>query len=564
MYIMIWVSGVVIVRLDVAGNKVLEKLHAKQKVQSQQDIDAQARIDRTYKGGNKVQRNFWSDTSRYRSLRCPRRSGKSFSISGDALLAGEEIPGARILIISLTLKSTKENFWSGPGGIKFQNHKYDLGLTYNETDSVWHHTNGSRGRLAGAETRADIEYLRGAAAEADIVYIDECKSFAPDLLRELIRDIIEPGLMTRTGRLVLAGTPGNIPEGEFFLATQPGIKTNPNDKKSKTTCYKYSGKSREDNLWSLHTWTIKDNEAVPEQWANALSVKERYGIDDNDPRWRREYLGEWVTDVSELVYAYAKCKAAAKCYWTPDKKPGNPLGLPQPLDQWRLIMGLDFGYEDMNAIVLAAYSEKTKDLRHVYEFRQSHMTIDDFGQEIVETIAIYGSPDIIVGDKGSLGGVLYLQELQSRFGLSVIEAEKREKYDHIELLNSDFYADRVFIIFGSLLDHELCSLQWDLSKDSKAKLTRTGRLKEDPSCPNHLTDAMLYLWRYCYHYWATADERGIPVGTSEWWKEKERKSIERMKERRNLSDYDKMLDNIRSGGYNDTYNLIGDLDYDFT
>ncbi len=540
------------------SNVVLSKLAKKVKVNAARDADAQARIDRIIAGANPVQKLFILDRSKYKSLRVPRRGGKSFAMSSNALLVGEEIPDARILIISLTLKSTKENYWSGPGGIKYQNHLYQLGLTYNETESVWYHSNGSRGRLAGAETRADMEYLRGAAAEADIVFIDECKSFAPALLSELIRDVIEPGLMTRDGTLVMGGTPGNIPEGEFYYATQPGIKVEPGNPKSNDTCYVYKNKAREDDLWSLHTWTIADNIAKSKQWARALRVKQKNEIADSDPRWRREYLGEWVTDATELVYSYAKCKTAGQCFWIPERTDGNPCGLPADQD-WHLIMGLDFGYEDMNAIVIAAYSENTKELRHVYDFKQNHMTIDDFGAEICHTIELYGTPEVIVGDKGSLGGVLYLQELQSRFGLSIVEAEKREKFDHIELLNSDFYADRIKVIYKSDLDHELCGLQWDLSRESKTRLTRTGKLKEDPSCANHLTDAFLYLWRYCYHYWAVAAEVGLKIGTTEWWRDQERKSIEKLRQKHSMSYQDSMISDLRE---QDTYNL-GDL-YDFS
>jgi hypothetical protein len=544
------------------SNPVIQKLVKAKRVAERLDAEAEDRIQRIYNGGTKVQQDGWDDESRYRSVRCPRRSGKSFFITGDALLTGEKIPFARILIISITLKSTKENFWSGPGGIKHQNDLYKLGLEYNQTDVVWMHPNGSRGRLAGAETRADIEYLRGAAAEADIVYIDECKSFAPELLRELIRDIIQPGLMTRGGRLVLAGTPGNIPEGDFYLATQPRIKHNPKDPKSKNTCYTYKGKSRIDRIWSLHTWTIQDNTAKPQQWADALAFKADYNIDDDDPRWRREYLGEWVTDIKELVYAFAKCRMLGKCTWVPVPTKENPYGISIALGICHLIMGLDFGYEDDNAIVLAVYSESIQELRHIYDFSRNHMTIDEFGAEILLTISIYGMPDVIVGDQGSLGGVLYLQELQTRFGLAIVPAEKREKYDHFELMNSDFYADRIKVIEGSALAHQLSHLQWDLSKESKLMLTRKGKLREDPSCPNHLCDAFLYLWRYCYHYWATPESKGLEPGTPQWWKEQERKSVERYIERHSTSS-ENDLDKYRQRDILNIYSMVGD-EYDFT
>ncbi len=527
---------------------VAEKLAKQQADKKTLDSEARNRIARILAGANKVQRQFILDKSKYKSLRCPRRSGKSFSMTSNALYVGESIPLSRILIISLTLKSTKENFWNGPGGIKYQNHEYKLGLTFNETDCVWYHSNGSRGRLAGAETKADIEYLRGAAAEADIIFIDECKSFPPQLLADLIRDVLEPGLMTREGVLVMGGTPGNVPIGEFYRATQLGIKVNSDDPSSPDTCYLYSGEDRDDDLWSFHTWTIQANEAKPKQWLRALRIKEKAKWSDSNPVWRREYLGEWVTDTTELVYAFAKMKVTGKVTWTPDKEDGNKTGLPNDKGPWHMIFGLDFGYEDMNAIVVAAYSETASELRHIYDFKKNHMTIDEFGREIQATIDMFGLPDVIVGDKGSLGGVLYIQELSSRFGLSIEEAEKREKFDHIELLNSDFYAGRIKIIESTdpwSLDAELCGLQWDLSKESKERLIRTGKLKEDPGCPNHLCDALLYLWRYCYHFWARPLEQELDKKSLEYFKKVEKESIQKYKDRHNSGDVDSFFDKLR-------------------
>lgn len=528
---------------------VVKKLADDQKKKKVLDLDQAGRIKRIEAGCTRVQRQLLKDKSKYISIRCPRRSGKSFSMTSKALHIGESIPFSRILIISLSLKSTKENFWSGPGGIKFQNSEYTLDLKFNETDCVWYHQNGSRGRLAGAETRADIEYLRGAAAEADVVLIDECKSFAPELLRQLIRDVVEPGLMTREGVLIMGGTPGNIPIGEFFRATQLNVKVSPDQVDGMDTCYLYSGKSRTDDTWSLHTWTIEDNTAKKHQWNRALRIKQKSGWTDFTPVWRREYLGEWVTDTTELVYSYSNMKLTGKVNWVPEYgEKISATGLPESAGPWRLVMGLDFGFEDMNAIVLAAYSETVQELRHVYDFKKNHMTIDEFGQEISYTIQKFGVPEVIIGDKGSLGGVLYIQELNSRFGLGIIEAEKREKYDHIEMLNSDFYSGRVKIIENTDLEFELCSLQWDLSKNLKDHLIRTGKLKEDPSCPNHLCDAFLYLWRYCTHYWAKPEEPVIDSKSPDWYINKEKENIQKYKDRlAGLTDNElTWMDNLRN------------------
>lgn len=510
------------------------------------------------------QRAFVLDTSDHVSLRCPRRAGKSRAMSTKALHVGESRPGSRILVISLTLKSTKENFWAGsPSGIFVLDDLYGLGLRYHNTDLVWHHQNGSRGRLAGAETRADIEYLRGAAAEADVVLIDECKSFHPQLLIELIRDVIRPGLMTRQGQLIMGGTPGLIPVGPFYEATceasrvttrVDGPEGHPVEV-SVPTCWP-AGEEYPDYImgavaslrkedpdylfepWSLHSWTIEDNDKVPHQWERALKDKRRAGWGDDHPAWLREYLGQWVADTSGLVYAYAHVRSEKESYvqWWPEKSQDNPSGLPPEEGPWHLVMGLDFGYEDANALVLVAYSERIAELRHVYDFKSPHLTLDQFVDEIKEAIARFGAPEVIIGDAGALGK-LVIESFGTLFGLSVIKAEKAEKFDHIELMNNDMHAGRVKIIPGGDLEDELLGLQWDLSKDTKEKLARSFKLRESPSCPNHLCDALLYSWRYCYHNFARPDRQGPMRGTAEWLQAKELEAEQRVAYRKKRGQF---------------------------
>src|SRR5688572_6974255 len=165
-------------------------------------------------------------------------------------------------------------------------------------------------------------------------------------------------------------------------------------------------------------------------------------------------------------------------------------------------MGLDFGFEDANAAVLAAWSETAKELRHVADFKSPHLTIDQFTDEIFRLIDHYGTPEVMIGDNGGLGKMV-IESLNQRYGLSIQPAEKREKNDHIELLNSDFWSGRIKVIPDTDLSDELTAHQWDLSKDSKERLARTGKLRESSRTQNHLCDAFLYLWRYCYHFWSS-------------------------------------------------------------
>jgi hypothetical protein len=492
---------------------VLAKLRNRQSLSTALLAAGVEAADRIVEGANPTQRPFILSAAPYLSLRCPRRAGKSFAVTSKALYLAEKRPGIRVLIISLTLKSTKENYWSAaPGGLFAQQARYGLNLKFNYGDLTWVHPNGSRGRLAGAETRADIEYLRGAAAEADIVFVDEAKSFSPGLLNELIRDVLEPGLMTRNGQLCLGGTPGSIPLGAFYEATHPGARSNPNTPDEAVVNIPYGAEgplydnlSKDDlsELWELHSWDIKDNIAAPKQWERALRIKRKQGWEDSNPIWRREYLGEWVSNVMELVYQYAaeKLKSTSRVSWNPLQTPANPTGLPPEHGPWHLILGLDLGYEDPTALVLCAYSETIQELRHIYDYKEEHLLLDGVDEEIQYITDRFGMPEVIVADGA---GKQFLESLNQMKGHSIIAAEKRDKFDYVELLNNDFSGGRIKIIPNSPLEHELCGLQYDLSSNSKVILARTGKLREDPHCANHSCDALLYLWRFSYHYWAVS------------------------------------------------------------
>jgi hypothetical protein len=523
---------------------------------AQAEEDAARQMDnatRIYMGANPVQQQLIDDDARYVGAVCPRRSGKTFAVTSKVMHYAEKNPGSRILIVSLTLKSTVENYWSGsPGGLWAQNTKYELGIKFNTSSHTWVHTNGSRGLLAGAETKADIEHLRGAAAEADIVVIDECKSFAPAHLQDLIENVVEPGLMTRNGQLIMIGTPGSLPLGPFYAATCLQNRLEHPDR-NKPTCIRWQDRANPgpayrdkdgnvdvivDNLYSLHTWTIEDNVAVPGQWQRALKIKAQRGWQDDHPSWRREYLGEWIGDAADLVYAYVAARAAGTSVtWTPNPEHGIT-GLPPEQGPWHLLLGLDLGFVDDSAMILVAYSEQLKELRQVMEYKRPGLDAQAFTEVVLAIIDQYGMPEMVVADFGGGGAKMLLETINQRYGLAIQPAEKRFKNDHIELLNGDFLTGRIKILSGSDLETELEGLQWDLSNDAKTILARTGRLREDPSCPNHLCDALLYIWRYAYHFFSHAIDFGPPPGSPEWQTLQEEAEIERFIARRKLGAHD--------------------------
>lgn len=478
---------------------------------------------------NPKQHALITDPAPHSAAICPRRAGKSYAGAALALITGEAKPGSITIIISLNLKQLRRLYWSGsPSGLFTLDRKYGLNLDPNNSMLRWTHENGSIGYLMGADDDDQLEVLRGM--EADVYLVDECKSFVPSRLQKLITEIIAPQRATRQGRLVLIGTPGHVMSGPFYEATCPTHR----DKEGK----KYSvdhgdtdphGRTPAKNrLWSRHHWTLQDNKAKPHQWDEAIITKTEARWEDDDPTWRREYLGEWAVGGDGLVYRYAAEKQSGRVTWTPEVTKENPTGLPAD-GHWRLVGGLDLGFEDRTAFVIAAYSTKYRQLRHVADLSAPHMLPDDVDDMLRAAYDKYGSLEKLYVDGSGLGKMICAG--LARKGHPVEIAEKREKNDHIELLNSAFARGEVQIIEKTELENQLLTNAWDLDKGAKDELARLGRLREDDSIPNDCVDAFLYLFRGSLHKFGHADTPDAPLpGTPEWVRVWEREQLRRARQ----------------------------------
>lgn len=472
---------------------------------------------------------------------CPRRAGKSYAGALAALITGEMKPGAISLIISLNKQQLRRIYWSGgPSGLYTLAKKFNIKLEFNNTFLRWEHENGSIGYLLGCEDDEQLEVIRGL--EADLYLIDECKSFQPGKLMKLVDQIIDPQRATRKGKLMLIGTPGFVPMGPFYEATCHLAK----DREGKRFSLPFGqvdpwGRTPEnDLLWSLHQWTLEDNSAVKHQWTEAQKKKRSKGWADDHPAWLREYMGQWTFVGDGLVFAYAGEKLAGRCTWTPVPTEENPTGL--PLDgRWRFVGGLDFGYEAPTAFVVAGYSRKYGQIRHVFDFSTRHLLtheIADRVRQVERRLKI--QLEMIFADVGNLGKSM-AEELVRDFGLPIERAQKREKLDYIEQLNGAFTQGEVLIIPGTTLEVQLLTNAWDIEESdeedlpmysdgsrmsSKENMGRLGLLVEDESIPNDSTDALLYLFRGCLHRFGKATEEAVlEKGTSAYFAAKEAKEL---------------------------------------
>lgn len=415
------------------------------------------------------------------------------------------VPNAEWVVIGLTRPSVKRIYWTP---LKKLNLELELGMKFNDQELVARLPNGSCVYFVGGETISEIEKLRGGRFHGAVV--DECKSYGLLTFQTLLDEILQPALNTYMGPLIIIGTPGDILKGEFYLSTcRPRFCFDPN---ALPPARRFSNKlydSTEEgpSKWSLHVWTLKDNTAVPHLWVEALALKDRNGWADDHPVWLREFMGQWVASDNRLVYRYVP--------HLHDYQPGDKgkYGLTDGHD-WRTVIGVDLGVRDGTAIVIWAYSPTAPGLWEVYSEVRRKDKAEKFPlSELVEWYHevehTYGPFEAGVADHG--GATMTLDTLSQDHGIYLDTAEKREKLDHIELLNLDLDRGRIHILPGSDLSKELLTNRWD-----ERKLAQ-GKREEDRQVPNDTCDAGLYSWRWANHrYYKTPAER-VVVGTAAWW-----------------------------------------------
>lgn len=481
------------------------------------------------------QRSVLEDSSLRKAVLCPRRAGKSWCVMSYAFETACRMSNAKVVICMLVLKQAKGVYWAQMRQFAA---RYGLECVWHLHDMTVTLTNGSTIMLIGCESIAEVEKLRGQAF--DLAIIDECKSFNPQILAELVDQVLEPTLDDREGSLVMIGTPGNMLRGPFYWATADYYEVEDTDADGNKIARPYSRSYHEpepfwlqhpedDLYWSRHHWTRQDNVYLPKLWAQALRKKRLSRWPDDHPVWQREYLGRWVPATGSYVYKYLemldRTNGADLVQWKPAANSQH--GLPGGHD-WKFICGMDFGFEDDFAVVVAAYSMTDGSLYHVYDWKKNHQDIFAIAAELGPLLKRFGGFDAMVGDAGGLG-VTLVETLNKNFGFYIEKADKREKFDYIELMNSDFLSGRIKVIPRSGLDLELRTLQWLMEEDDdKSFLARTGKLKENPAQPNHLCDAFLYLWRHSNHFWARSRVEGPAPNTPEFDREQSRKVMERI------------------------------------
>lgn len=415
---------------------------------------------------------FVKDPSRFLTAICTRRAGKSHGLALKFFNAAKRHPKSLCPYIGLTRQSAENIMWPV---FKELNEKYNIGANMTISDLTITLQNESKIILFGADQKNFIERLRGP--KYPFAAIDEAQSFR-EHIEALIDDVLTPAVADFVdGQIAITGTPGPVPKGYFYDSSQGA------------------------NGFKVHAWTVCQNPYFPrpKEFAEELLVRKNWTKDH--PTFRREWLGEWVADPDALVYKFNRSR--------------NLVDDVQPNNNWLYVLGVDLGYDpDPSAFVLCGYSQYDRHLYIIDTYKQNKMTVSD----VAERIKYYqkAHPYLQITIDAGAQGKMIAEEIRQRFGVPLIAAEKNGKAGFIEIMNSDLQNGIVKLVDEKTKDlqDELLSLIWDTEKATRV---------EDSRYSNHLTDAALYAWRYCYNYGASAEPKKPKANTEEfmeqWWEQ---------------------------------------------
>lgn len=280
---------------------------------------------------------------------CSRRAGKSHMLVAISAVECLRRPNTTCIYIGETMELTEGIVDDAMNKIVDSCHLQDKrGKRFN-----WRHMdNGSQILVRGLSNTKDPDQIRGKGAK--VIIIDEFFHLKSNLLSYLQDQVLAPMQMDYADdyKFICAGTP-------------PQIKGTYGEMAWKT--------------WEVphFTWTWRDNPHPVNLEARRAYVEkaiQEKGLTWDTPYVRREYNGEWAYDDDLLLY--------------PNYKVFDPMeGLPQ----WRIsrvLVGVDYGVSDNDAVVAFAWSDDEGKGYQLFEAKFNRLDIKDRTMSQLEYLKI--------------------------------------------------------------------------------------------------------------------------------------------------------------------------------
>lgn len=396
------------------------------------------------------QRDVITNPSRWKVVCCARRAGKTDAAALFLLRTAMLYPGTDSAFISLVKDSVRRVMWKK---IKKWNKKLRLGGDPKEQQMTLTFPNESVIQLLGVDANDQVgETLLGQFFK--LVILDECGSFRTDL-KKLVTDIIEPTLSDLRGTLVLLGAPRPQALNGYF--------------------HRASTNNDEDRQWATWHWSRFDNPFMREQ-----TIEEAANMDHESPLFKRNFLGLWVRDDSDLCYITVPTKESPA-------EDANTVTL----------LGVDMGYLDATAYVVARIRRGVLTIIHAE--KKTKCTNNDVLARIKELQRQYQPlRTIIDGNKQTVETWRIVDRVHAELPSKVSTEGERLKFERIEAFNSAVRAEQIVIGEGCPVEplvNEWLTLMW------KDETHREENEKKD----NHCADAALYCYEAGVDYLAVQE-----------------------------------------------------------
>lgn len=269
---------------------------------------------------------------------CSRRAGKTHMLVAACAIECMRTPNTTCIYIGETAELTEGLVDDAMNKIVDTCHLQDKrGKRFN-----WRHMdNGSKILVRGLSNTKDPDQIRGKGAK--IIVIDEFFHLKSELLAYIQDQVLAPMQMDYADsyKFICAGTPPSI-KGTFGEAAWKS--------------------------WEVphFFWTWRDNPhpvSVEAREAYVEKAIEEKGLTWDTPFVRREYLGEWAYDDDLVLY--------------PNYKTYNPT---EALPQWkisRVLIGVDYGVSDNDAVIAIAWSDDEGKGYELFESKFNRLDIKD-------------------------------------------------------------------------------------------------------------------------------------------------------------------------------------------
>jgi hypothetical protein len=433
---------------------------------------------------------------RWKAIFTARRCGKSYTFGTELWVDALRYPGRQQLYVGLTQAHAERVIYREVLLPAFKAREIKVGRDYsfNRAEGLIEFTNGSSIQLMGGDASPkQLELVLGGRPHR--VIADEAQSWTQDL-RTFLTSKSWPALADYAddggGWLEMGGTPGITMGDHFWFQV---TKTDP------------YGNVDPDRLpgWNVFSWPMTANPRTGARFHAEAERRRKAAegrVDGNgrpidwqeDPEWRRDWLGQWVLDAGSRVYRFVDRTAQAG---------GNVLGdatIEQSLlrgdPQWTYAIGLDLGWVDATAWVLVAWRAADPKLYIVRSYKRSKWPYHEIAAALRELMTKFRVLKIMA-DVSDDSAKQLAASLKSEHQLPIEDAEKRGKATDVGRMNSEFAEGKILVVADQ--NRELMKEWNELALDP-----RSPKWAEHEKFDNHLADAALYVWRASLHRFAKA------------------------------------------------------------